>query len=66
MKLKQNVGGIDRAARLLGGSLLLALGLFRRRGARGNGLLSALGAVALETGITHFCPVNRALGVNTI
>jgi hypothetical protein len=65
MKLKQNVGGYDRMARLVGGSLLLGLGLLRRRGARGNGLFSALGALALETGLTRFCPINRALGLRT-
>lgn len=65
MKLKQNVGGIDRTARLIGGSLLLGLGLLRRRGARGNGLLSAIGAIALETGLTRFCPINRMLGIQT-
>lgn len=65
MKLKQNVGGTDRMARIIGGSLLLAMGLLRRRSGRAGGLLSALGAMALETGLVRFCPINRALGIQT-
>jgi hypothetical protein len=65
MKLKQNVGGYDRAARIVGGSLLLAIGLLRRRAGRASGLLSAVGAMALETGLVRFCPINRALGIQT-
>jgi hypothetical protein len=60
--MKQNVGGKDRVARVVAGGAMLgamALPMFRSR----QRALMALGALA--SGITGYCPINAAMGVNT-
>ncbi len=57
----QNVGGIDRIARILGGVALLALAATDQIGVWGW----VLGAVVLATGVFSFCGLYTVLGVNT-
>jgi hypothetical protein len=55
----QNVGGLDRALRLVAGLVLLPVGLLLLAGAAGSGLglaVSAVGLIGLVTGATGYCP----------
>ena len=66
--MRENVGGMDRRARLIAGPGLLALGYAVLGGHRGRmpGLLAMIaGALVTETGITRVCPLNEAFGVDT-
>ena len=58
--MTRNVGGLDKALRIGGGIVLLALGLFGPLGWWG-----ALGLVPLATGLVGNCPVYGLLGLNT-
>jgi hypothetical protein len=57
----KNVGGIDRAARILAGMALLALAATEQVGAWGW----VVGAVVLATGVFSFCGLYTVLGVNS-
>ena len=58
--MQVNVGGIDRAARIALGIILLALT------ATGTiGLWGLIGIVLLATGLLRFCPVYPLLGLST-
>lgn len=58
--MKQNVGGIDRILRIVGGLVLIALA------ATGTvGWWGYLGAVPLLTGLLGWCPPYALLGWNT-
>lgn len=60
--MKPNVGGFDRAARILAGLAILSLVFFLDGGARWLGLI---GLVPLATGLAAWCPVYPLLGFNT-
>jgi hypothetical protein len=62
MTMTVNVGGIDRALRIVVGLALLSLFFVLQGNARSWGLL---GVVALFTGISGFCPLYKLIGVNT-
>jgi hypothetical protein len=58
--MKLNVGGIDRAARVIAGLVLIGLTL--------SGIIGAwgwIGIVPLATGLFSFCPLYAVLGLNT-
>jgi hypothetical protein len=58
--MKSNVGGIDRALRIVVGLVLIALA------ATGTvGWWGWLGAIPLLTGIVSSCPLYTLLGFNT-
>lgn len=58
--MKKNVGGVDRAVRIIAGLALLAWYLF------GAGPVWALiGIVPLATGLFNVCPAYSLLGINT-
>ena len=58
--MKSNVGGIDRALRILLGLALIVLA------ATGTiGVWGWIGLVFLATGVFRFCPIYRLLGLNT-
>jgi hypothetical protein len=58
--MKANIGGIDRALRIILGLALIALA------ATGTvGWWGWLGAVPLLTGLISFCPVYTLLGLKT-
>jgi Protein of unknown function (DUF2892) len=57
-----NVGGIDRALRIVVGIVLIALYFVLQGPVRYVGLL---GLVALFTGLVSFCPLYSLLGINT-
>jgi hypothetical protein len=60
-----NVGGADKAIRIILGIVLLLLGFFHV--VTGNWAIAAyvLGAVALVTGLFGFCPAWAIFKVNT-
>ncbi|HRO58616.1 MAG TPA: DUF2892 domain-containing protein [Burkholderiaceae bacterium] len=58
--MTNNVGGIDRAARIIIGILLITFALTGMIGAWGW-----IGLVPLATGLFGSCPLYRILGINT-
>jgi hypothetical protein len=59
MKMKANVGGIDRVIRIVAGLALIAWALL------GGPVWAWIGVVALATGLMNFCPAWSLLGINT-
>jgi Inner membrane protein YgaP-like, transmembrane domain len=59
-----NVGGADRAVRIVGGLFLLVAAYLWLAGALSI-LAYVVGAIALVTGLIRFCPINRLLGIDT-
>jgi len=55
--MQQNVNGIERAASVAAGLLLIAA----TRGTRGRGVATALGAGLMARGVTGYCPINAAM-----
>ena len=60
--MKTNVGGIDKALRVIGGIVLLALFFVLEGNARWLGLI---GLVPLVTAFIGWCPAYALIGVNT-
>lgn len=58
--MKMNVGGIDRAIRILVGLVLIALAATNTVGWWGW-----LGLIPLATGVFRFCPAYPILGINS-
>ncbi len=74
--MEKNVGGIDRIARLIIGSLLIIAGIAGYAGfitvavgpmpqALGAVVLFIIGAILLATGVTQKCTINKIVGINT-
>ncbi len=63
--MKCNVGGWDRNIRLVSGAGLLTAGLLGLVKGRARSAALALGTTQLLTGLSRYCPVNQALGINT-
>lgn len=61
----KNVGGTDRAARLVAGIALLALGFLHVVTGIWAIVAYIVGAVALITGVVRFCPAWSVFGINT-
>lgn len=60
-----NVGGIERAVRILLGVALLSIGYFHVLTGGLAILAYVLGAIALVTGLIGFCPAWTLLHINT-
>lgn len=68
--MEQNVGGMDRTARLVAGPILAVVGILILLDVVATspllgGALVLVGAVFLATGLTQVCVLNRLLGINT-
>ena len=63
--MKCNVGGMDMAARIVGGVILLGIGFIVPMNAALQVAVFVVAAIALVTGIVHYCPANALLGLNT-
>lgn len=64
--LCRNVGGLDRAVRLVVGAVLLPVGLVLLAGDRALGwVATAAGAFVLASGVLGFCPPYVLLGIST-
>ena len=75
--MERNVGGYDRIGRLVIGAVLVIVGVVGYAGMVGLAIgpipqalaavvLVVLGLILLVTGYTQQCPINRALGINTL
>jgi len=60
--MKTNMGGVDRAVRIVVGLALLALLVLLEGSARWWGLI---GIVLIGTGIIGWCPAYLPFGINT-
>lgn len=60
--MEHNVGGIDRAVRIIVGLVLLSLMVVLEGNARWWGLV---GLVPLATGLSGWCPVYLPFGIRT-
>ncbi|MBA5871402.1 MAG: DUF2892 domain-containing protein [Nitrospira sp. CR2.1] len=60
-----NVGGIERPIRIVLGILLIGIGVFGGLTGAAMGVVLAVGAIALVTGLIGFCPAWTLLGINT-
>ena len=65
MAMIQNVGGMDRTARIVGGLIFLMIGLLVPMITVLKVIVYLLAAVGLVTGILQLCPVNALMGINT-
>lgn len=65
MALTCNVGGADKAVRLVLGIALLAIGLFAGLRTTWTIILYAAAAIGLLTAFIGYCPLNTLLGINT-
>ena len=63
--MEQNVGGMDRNARIVGGLILLVAAIFSPPITGLKVLLYALAAIGLVTGLVRFCPLNALFKINT-
>lgn len=59
--LKQNVGGMDRTARIVLGALMLLMWAFLTD----PSWIWLLGVVPLATGLMKTCPLYNIIGLNT-
>ncbi len=62
MRVKKNVGGLDRKLRIIGGMALLAAAVFLTRG---RVLIAATGLAMLTIGLAGFCPLYVPFGIST-
>lgn len=63
--MKCNVGGIDMAARLIIGAILLIAAFTVTMSTTWQTVLLVLATIAIVTAVIHFCPLNAMLGINT-
>lgn len=62
--MKCNVGGVDRAVRIVVGIALLGFGYAAATGVTAV-IAYAIGGILLLTGLIRFCPISSVLGLNT-
>ncbi|MFQ5888806.1 MAG: DUF2892 domain-containing protein [Gemmatimonadota bacterium] len=65
MALVRNVGGWDRAIRVIVGLALIVLVISQDLAGFWGGIAFLVGGVALITGVVRYCPVNKMLGLNS-
>lgn len=65
--LKQNIGTVDSMLRITCGLTLLAWSIAKMANNKPSGgqlLVSLMGAQKVAEGITHYCPLTEALGMD--
>jgi hypothetical protein len=62
MKIKKNVGRIDRTSRLIAGSALILAGALLMKW---NSLVMAMGVAMIAIGFIGFCPIYVPFGIST-
>lgn len=62
MKIKKNVGRIDRTLRLIAGSALILAGALLMKW---NTLVMAMGVAMIAIGFIGFCPIYVPFGIST-
>ncbi len=63
--MTRNLGGIERAIRIVLGVILLAMGAFGELPVWGTAAALIVGAVMFVTGAFQFCPCWLMFGINT-
>jgi hypothetical protein len=63
--MKCNVGGIDKAARIIIGTVLVVVGFTVPMNTTWQAVVWVLAAIALVTALVGFCPLNSLIGLNT-
>ncbi len=62
--LRENVGGMDRFMRVIGGAFLLGVSVFKLTGTE-HLLFGFIGIYGMITGTFRICFINRLMGINT-
>lgn len=62
MKIKKNIGRIDRTLRLIAGSALILAGALLMKW---NTLVMAMGVAMIAIGFIGFCPIYVPFGIST-
>lgn len=65
MALTRNVGGADKAVRIVLGIALIAFALLSDVSTIWKTVAGIVAAIALVTAFVGFCPLNRLFGINT-
>lgn len=63
--MKANVGGPDRAIRIIAGLALIVIGIFAVKSGAWMAILIVLGAILTVTGLVRFCGLYTLCGINT-
>ena len=63
--MKCNVGGTDMVTRQIVGVVLLLIGFFVPMNAVWQTVVLVLAAIALITGLAHYCPINAMMKFNS-
>lgn len=63
--MQLNVGGAERAIRIVVGVVLIGLGFFHVLTGTIAIVAYVIGAIALITGLVRFCPASAMFGINT-
>lgn len=65
MEVEKNVGGADKAIRIVVGVVMLALAMFADMSNTWRVVAWIVAAIAILTAVVGYCPLNKALGINT-
>ena len=65
MKLSFNLGGLDRAVRMIVGVVLAAVAYFGILSGTGAIIAYVVAAIAFVTGLVKFCPAYAIFGINS-
>lgn len=63
--MKLNVGGIDRAGRIVLGVVMVLVAAFAPVDVVWRVVAGVIAAIALGTAAVQYCPANAILGINT-
>lgn len=63
--MKRNVGGVDRAGRIILGIVMVAIAVFAPVDLVWRIVAGVVAVVALGTAAIQYCPANAILGINT-
>ena len=63
--MELNVGGVERAIRIVVGVVLICLGIFHVLTGTAALVGYIIGAIAMITGLVRFCPAWKIFGINT-
>ncbi len=63
--MKANVGGVDRAVRLIVGAAVIAFGYMGGLASPWNAVAIGVGSVFVLSALVKFCPLYPLLGINT-
>ncbi|WP_460842629.1 YgaP family membrane protein [Noviherbaspirillum agri] len=65
MDIEKNVGGMDKAVRIVVGVVMVAVAMFAELTTGWRIVAWVVAAVSFLTAVSGFCPLNKLLGINT-